>query len=90
MIPTFRRTTKDSFVVVVVCPFCPQTPNLTLWVSSGQPLHLVSALSDDGSASGDVFWDDGESMDTYENNQFAYVLFNVSQVLCHFAPFATK
>uniref|UniRef100_A0A3Q3F1E6 Alpha glucosidase 2 n=1 Tax=Labrus bergylta TaxID=56723 RepID=A0A3Q3F1E6_9LABR len=32
-----------------------QAPNLTLWVSSGQPLHLVSALSDDGSASGDLF-----------------------------------
>lgn len=56
-----------------------QTPNLTLWVSSGQPLHLVSALSDDGSASGDLFWDDGESMDTYETNQYAYVIFNVSQ-----------
>lgn len=58
-----------------------QAPNLTLWVSSGQPLHLVSALSDDGSASGDLFWDDGESIDTYENNQYAYIVFNVSQVL---------
>lgn len=56
-------------------------PNLTLWVSSGQPLHLVSALSDDGSASGDLFWDDGESIDTYENNQYAYIVFNVSEVL---------
>uniref|UniRef100_A0A8C2WW82 Alpha glucosidase 2 n=1 Tax=Cyclopterus lumpus TaxID=8103 RepID=A0A8C2WW82_CYCLU len=45
-----------------------QAPNLTLWVSSGQPLHLVSALSDDGSASGDLFWDDGESIDAYEND----------------------
>lgn len=58
-----------------------QAPNLTLWVSSGQPLHLVSALSDDGSASGDLFWDDGESIDTYENNQYAYIVFNISQVL---------
>lgn len=58
-----------------------QVPNLTLWVSSGQPLHLVSALSDDGSASGDLFWDDGESIDTYENNQYAYIVFNVTQVL---------
>lgn len=55
-------------------------PNLTLWVSSGQPLHLVSALSDDGSASGDLFWDDGESIDTYETNQYAYIIFNVAQV----------
>ncbi|KAG7486476.1 lysosomal alpha-glucosidase-like [Solea senegalensis] len=56
-----------------------QTPNLTLWVSTGQPLHLVSALSDDGSASGDLFWDDGESIDTYETNKYAYIIFNVTQ-----------
>ncbi|KAF7223565.1 lysosomal alpha-glucosidase [Nothobranchius furzeri] len=56
-----------------------QAPNLTLWISSGQPLHLVSALSDDGSASGDLFWDDGESLDTYETNQYTYIVFSVSQ-----------
>lgn len=56
-----------------------QEPNVTLWVSSGQPLHLVCALSDDGSASGDLFWDDGETIDTYENNQYAYITFNVAQ-----------
>uniref|UniRef100_A0A7N6BX32 P-type domain-containing protein n=1 Tax=Anabas testudineus TaxID=64144 RepID=A0A7N6BX32_ANATE len=56
-----------------------QTPNLTLWVSSGQPLHLVSALSGDGSATGDLFWDDGETIDTYETNQYAYIIFNVAQ-----------
>lgn len=68
-----------------IFPFCVlvvQTPNLTLWVSSGQPLHLVSALSDDGSASGDLFWDDGESIDTYETSQYAYVVFSVAKVLC--------
>lgn len=56
-----------------------QRPNLTLWVSSGQPLHLLTVLSEDGSASGDLFWDDGESLDTYENLQYAYVLFTVDQ-----------
>uniref|UniRef100_A0A8C6NMU3 Alpha glucosidase 2 n=1 Tax=Nothobranchius furzeri TaxID=105023 RepID=A0A8C6NMU3_NOTFU len=58
-----------------------QAPNLTLWISSGQPLHLVSALSDDGSASGDLFWDDGESLDTYETNQYTYIKAMTSQVL---------
>uniref|UniRef100_A0A673AJL8 Lysosomal alpha-glucosidase-like n=1 Tax=Sphaeramia orbicularis TaxID=375764 RepID=A0A673AJL8_9TELE len=58
-----------------------QTPNLTLWVSSGQPLHLVSALTEDGSATGDLFWDDGESIDTFETNQYAYIVFNVTKVL---------
>ncbi|XP_061686397.1 lysosomal alpha-glucosidase [Syngnathoides biaculeatus] len=56
-----------------------QTPNLTLWVSSGQPLHLVSALSDNGTACGDLFWDDGESLDTFETNQYAYVVFSVAR-----------
>lgn len=54
-----------------------QRPNQTLWVSSGQPLHLISALSEEGSASGDLFWDDGESIDTYENDQYAYISFTV-------------
>ncbi|XP_047435014.1 lysosomal alpha-glucosidase isoform X1 [Mugil cephalus] len=56
-----------------------QAPNLTLWVSSGQPLHLVTALSDDGSACGDLFWDDGETIDTYETEQYAYIVFSVAQ-----------
>lgn len=63
-----------------------QTPNLTLWVSTGQPLHLVSAVSEDGSASGDLFWDDGESIDTYEKNQYAYIVFNVAQVFTNNLP----
>uniref|UniRef100_A0A7N6FL29 Uncharacterized protein n=1 Tax=Anabas testudineus TaxID=64144 RepID=A0A7N6FL29_ANATE len=46
-----------------------------------EPLHLVSALSGDGSATGDLFWDDGETIDTYETNQYAYIIFNVAQVL---------
>lgn len=50
-------------------------------MSSGQPLHLVSALSDDGTASGDLFWDDGETMDTYESDRYAYIVFSVAQVL---------
>lgn len=62
--------------------FCSvQMPNLTLWVSSGQPLHLISALTDDGLASGDLYWDDGESIDTYETNEYSYIIFSVAQVL---------
>ncbi|KAL3066467.1 hypothetical protein OYC64_016425 [Pagothenia borchgrevinki] len=56
-----------------------QAPNLTLWVSSGQPLHLVTALSEGGAASGDLFWDDGETIDTFENNLYSYILFSVAQ-----------
>uniref|UniRef100_A0AAX7VCY8 P-type domain-containing protein n=1 Tax=Astatotilapia calliptera TaxID=8154 RepID=A0AAX7VCY8_ASTCA len=49
--------------------------------SAKTPLHLVSALSQDGSASGDLFWDDGETIDTYETNQYAYIIFSIAQVL---------
>ncbi|XP_051940174.1 lysosomal alpha-glucosidase isoform X1 [Hippocampus zosterae] len=56
-----------------------QTPNLTLWVSSGQPLHLITALSNNGTACGDLFWDDGESLDTFETGQYAYIVFSVAQ-----------
>uniref|UniRef100_A0A671MGB4 Lysosomal alpha-glucosidase-like n=1 Tax=Sinocyclocheilus anshuiensis TaxID=1608454 RepID=A0A671MGB4_9TELE len=49
-------------------------PNTTLWVSSGQPLNLIVSLSEDGLAKGDLYWDDGETLDTYEKDQ--YVLHN--------------
>ncbi|XP_031442858.1 lysosomal alpha-glucosidase-like [Clupea harengus] len=57
-----------------------QRPNITLWVSSGQPMHLIGALSEDGVAEGDLFWDDGETIATYENNQHAYIRFRVQKV----------
>ncbi|XP_024114980.1 lysosomal alpha-glucosidase [Oryzias melastigma] len=56
-----------------------QAPNLTLWVSTGQPLHLICALSGEGSAHGDLFWDDGESIDTFETDQYSYISFSVAQ-----------
>ncbi|KAJ8284121.1 hypothetical protein COCON_G00029710 [Conger conger] len=56
-----------------------QRPNTTLWVSSGQPLHLISTLRDDGTAEGDLFWDDGESIDTYETDQYAYIVFHIAK-----------
>ncbi|KAL1005157.1 hypothetical protein UPYG_G00055320 [Umbra pygmaea] len=54
-----------------------QRPNTTLYVSTGQPLHLVSGLSDDGSAQGELFLDDGESLDTFETDQYAHIVFSV-------------
>uniref|UniRef100_A0A8C1RTQ0 Si:ch73-12o23.1 n=1 Tax=Cyprinus carpio TaxID=7962 RepID=A0A8C1RTQ0_CYPCA len=57
-----------------------QRPNTTLWVSSGQPLNLIVSLSEDGLAKGDLYWDDGETIDTYEKDQYAYIFFTVEQV----------
>ncbi|MCI4393474.1 hypothetical protein PGIGA_G00157810 [Pangasianodon gigas] len=56
-----------------------QRPNTTLWVSSGQPLHLIVCLSEDGQADGDLFWDNGESLDTYETDEYAYIVFSLKQ-----------
>ncbi|XP_016360329.1 lysosomal alpha-glucosidase-like [Sinocyclocheilus anshuiensis] len=59
--------------------FLPSRPNTTLWVSSGQPLNLIVSLSEDGLAKGDLYWDDGETLDTYEKDQYAYIYFTVEQ-----------
>ncbi|XP_072415319.1 lysosomal alpha-glucosidase [Chiloscyllium punctatum] len=56
-----------------------QEPATTIWVSSGNPLHLLVALSQDASAKGYLFWDDGESLDTYEGNDYTYVEFAVDK-----------
>lgn len=82
---SFLHRFPSSWTPSLRCRYRVQTPNLTLWLSSGQPLHLVSALSDDGSACGDLFWDDGESIDTYESSQYAYIVFSVAQVLNSFS-----
>ncbi|XP_076839543.1 lysosomal alpha-glucosidase [Brachyhypopomus gauderio] len=56
-----------------------QRPNTTLWVSSGQPLHLIACLSEEGLAEGDLFWDDGSSLDTYETGHYAFITFTLKE-----------
>ncbi|XP_048465298.1 lysosomal alpha-glucosidase isoform X2 [Rhincodon typus] len=56
-----------------------QEPATTIWVSSGNPLHLLVALSQNASAKGCLFWDDGESLDTYERNAYTYIEFAVEK-----------
>ncbi|XP_051878369.1 lysosomal alpha-glucosidase-like isoform X2 [Pristis pectinata] len=56
-----------------------QEPATTTWVSSGNPLYLLVALSQDTSAKGYLFWDDGESLDTYERNDYTYVEFTTDK-----------
>lgn len=38
------------------------------------------ALSQSATAWGDLFWDDGESLDTFERGSYSYLVFNVTQV----------
>lgn len=58
----------------------PQKPETTSGASRGNPLRLVAALSPNAVAWGDLFWDDGESLDTFEKDNYSYLVFNVTQV----------
>uniref|UniRef100_A0A665U795 Lysosomal alpha-glucosidase n=1 Tax=Echeneis naucrates TaxID=173247 RepID=A0A665U795_ECHNA len=50
-------------------------PALTTTASRRNPFFLTVALSAGGWAWGDLFWDDGESLDTYEMGNYCYVTF---------------
>ncbi|KAL3992154.1 werner syndrome ATP-dependent helicase [Sarotherodon galilaeus] len=54
-----------------------QKPENTTYYSRKNPLGLIVALSDTGTAKGSFFWDDGEGIDTVENNKYLHVLFSV-------------
>ncbi|NXA38556.1 LYAG glucosidase, partial [Eudromia elegans] len=56
-----------------------QKPGITSEASRGNPLRLIVALSQRGTAWGDLFWDDGESLDTFERGSYSYLVFNVTQ-----------
>src|SRR5262249_34715677 len=43
--------------------------------SRKKPMYLIIALDQKQSASGDLFWDDGESIDTYERSVYNYFIF---------------
>ncbi|NXY89442.1 SUIS protein, partial [Alcedo cyanopectus] len=56
-----------------------QEPGTTSEATQGNPLHIIVALSQSATAWGDLFWDDGESLDTFERGRFSYLVFNVTQ-----------
>ncbi|XP_030645548.1 lysosomal alpha-glucosidase [Chanos chanos] len=55
-----------------------QVPALTTAVSRTNPFLLTVALSSEGWAKGELFWDDGESLDTFERADYSRVIFIVS------------
>uniref|UniRef100_A0A8C4EDJ5 Glucosidase, alpha; acid (Pompe disease, glycogen storage disease type II) n=1 Tax=Dicentrarchus labrax TaxID=13489 RepID=A0A8C4EDJ5_DICLA len=57
-----------------------QEPALTTIASRRNPFFLTVALSAGGWARGDLFWDDGDSLDTFEMGNYCYVIF-ISQVV---------
>lgn len=44
------------------------------------PLTLIAALSQTANAWGDLYWDDGDSLDTFEKGDYSYLVFNITQV----------
>ncbi|XP_058510602.1 lysosomal alpha-glucosidase-like isoform X1 [Solea solea] len=56
-----------------------QDPALTTTASRRNPFFLTVALSAGGWAWGDLFWDDGDSLDTYKTQDYCYVIFTAGQ-----------
>lgn len=56
-----------------------QEPALTTTASRRNPFFLTVALSAGGWARGDLFWDDGESLDTFETQNYCYIIFMAGQ-----------
>ncbi|XP_067276076.1 sucrase-isomaltase, intestinal [Pseudorasbora parva] len=55
-----------------------QKPENNTHYSRQNPLGLLVALDDTGSAHGSLFWDDGEGIDTVPNEKFLFSTFEVS------------
>jgi alpha-glucosidase (family GH31 glycosyl hydrolase) len=58
--------------------------------SRKKPLYLIIALDQKQTASGDLFWDDGESIDTYERSIYNYFIFNYNVNSLKLEPWTYK
>ncbi|XP_037332259.2 lysosomal alpha-glucosidase isoform X1 [Pungitius pungitius] len=56
-----------------------QEPALTTTASRRKPFFLTVALSTGGWAHGDLFWDDGDTLNTSEVGNYCYVIFTAGQ-----------
>ncbi len=56
-----------------------QLPALTTTASRRSPFTLIVALMGTW-AKGELFWDDGESLDTFEHGDYSYLLFFAEEV----------
>ncbi|XP_045412485.1 sucrase-isomaltase, intestinal [Lemur catta] len=55
-----------------------QQPDVTTTASRQNPLGLIIALDENNTAIGDLFWDDGETRNTIENDNYIFYTFSVS------------
>uniref|UniRef100_A0A8C5KHT8 Sucrase-isomaltase, intestinal n=1 Tax=Jaculus jaculus TaxID=51337 RepID=A0A8C5KHT8_JACJA len=57
-----------------------QLPALNTFISRNNYMMLIVAADDNQMAQGTLFWDDGETIDTYESGQYTLVQFNLNQM----------
>lgn len=55
-----------------------QRPSVTTTYSRHNPMGLIIALDDNNQASGELFWDDGDSRETVENGNYIHYDFSVA------------
>ncbi|CAF4269645.1 unnamed protein product, partial [Rotaria magnacalcarata] len=55
-----------------------QIPGDNLVLGRGNPFTLLVAQSDAGTASGNLFWDDGDSIDSIETKTYNYMEFSLT------------
>ncbi|XP_078266999.1 sucrase-isomaltase, intestinal [Rhinoraja longicauda] len=63
--------------------FPTQQPAETTLYSRKKPLSLLVALDDQGKARGELFWDDGESKDTFEKETYLLYHFSIMENILH-------
>lgn len=69
---------ERCLIVLLVLPF--KEPALTTTASRTNPFSLTVALSAGGWAWGDLFWDDGDGLHTFETGNYSYIVFVAGEV----------
>ncbi|KAM9296846.1 lysosomal alpha-glucosidase-like [Gastrophryne carolinensis] len=56
-----------------------QEPAMTTTEMRKNHMILLVPLTKEGDAHGDIFWDDGESLDTYKKGEYSYITFSAQK-----------
>ncbi|KAG5832885.1 hypothetical protein ANANG_G00295930 [Anguilla anguilla] len=67
-----------------------QEPALTTVASRTNPFLLTVALSAEGWARGELFWDDGDSLDTFERGDYSFLVFFAGEATLVSQPLKTN
>lgn len=67
-----------------------QQPDKNTVASRSKPMYLIVALDAQQTAEGTLFWDDGESIDTYETSKYNYISFYYSSSRLTIEPWTFK